>query len=1001
MPQVDTLGRLLLKDAVPEDLRHLIGPLDKKNTGKLYQAIAELYPEKYREIAKKIADISTQAGYESGGYSFGIEDMQPHPETAAFRQAFDADVTRILSDRTLSPKMRDAALIKAALEHGEPIRDSIMKQGLAAKNPLAMQVASGAKGKPENLKALVAGDSLYQDQNFNPVPYPITRSFAEGLTPAQYFAGTFGARFGIISTKLCLAGDTLVRMADGSTKEIRSIAPGDVVVGCGLDGVTSPTKVVAVHDNGLRFCRKYAFREFMSTKSVHMTATPDHRILGYRLYKNGVLVRNRDAQNECLPLKSAPTLYRGAAIQGGAWGGTNEPRALVLGVMLGDGYLGRDDRSSGHSLQFSCADSTLIEDLRPYFAAIGQQLKKIGDGYSYVVTRPNTRGGTNPLIDWLRDLRLFGTRSRDKFIPDCVWGWDDQSVAQLLGGLIATDGCVFKHGKRPDGKVTFSSVSRPMIDSVRQLLAVRFGIHCSQPSTQSPDKRTNAVYPLHTIDINYQESIKRLATRVPVPGVKGPRLTTLAAGLVQTEKTRAPRYNPLPKETVDVGEIPTYDLEVEHPSHLFVLANGLIVHNSTASGGWLAKRLSNSAHRLLVSAHDGHDRHATTRGYEVDVSDPANEGALLAHPVTGYDRDTVLTRDVLADLKRRGVTSVLTRSPMVGGPDDGGVYGKDVGVRERGRIAPLGDYVGLAASQSLAEPLTQLLISSKHTGGVAGSTKGQKGFPVLDQLTTIPSTFPGGAVHAQHDGIVTGIREAPQGGRYIAVDGKEHYARPDLELSVKPGDKVEAGDIMTDGVENPAEYVQHKGIGEGRKRFVDIFRKLAAEAGFHPHRRNLELVTRGLIDHVRMEKETNDHVPGDIVSYTQLEHSYDPRPGSKDAPPKELLGHYLERPVLHHTIGTRIVPSMLPAFEKYGVQSVTAHAEPPPFSPVMVRSQDIPGADPEPFARFLGSNVEKGLLKGVHRGESSDTMGTSYAVSLGAGVDFGQKGKTVGWKPSA
>ena len=622
MPQADTLGRLLLKDAVPEDLRHLIGPLDKKNTGKLYQAIAELYPDKYREIAKKISDISTQAGYESGGYSFGIEDMQPHQETAALRQAFDADVSRILADKTLSPQMRDAALVKAAMEHGDPIRDSIMKHGLAANNPLAMQVASGAKGKPENMKALVAGDGLYQDQNFNAVPYPITRSFAEGLTPSQYCAGTFGARFAIAQTKL-----------------------------------------------------------------------------------------------------------------------------------------------------------------------------------------------------------------------------------------------------------------------------------------------------------------------------------------------------------------------------------------GTAGGGYLAKRLSNSAHRLLVTSHDGPDRHATTRGYPVSVDEPDNEGALLAHPVENYPRDTVLTRDVLADLKRRGVKDILARSPMVGGPDDGGVYGKDVGHRERGRIAPIGDYVGLAAAQSVSEPMTQLIIGSKHGGGVVGAAKGQKGFPVLDQLTTIPSTFPGGAVHAQHDGIVTSIREAPQGGKYIAVDGKEHYARPDLEITAKPGDKVEAGDVMTDGIENPAEYVQHKGIGEGRKRFVDIFRKLAAEAGFHPHRRNLELVTRGLIDHVRVEKEFGDHVAGDVIPYTTMEHGYDPRNGSKDAPPKELIGHYLERPVLHHTIGTRIVPSMLPAFEKYGVESVTAHAEPPPFSAVMVRSQDNVGNDPDPFTRLLGSNTEKTLLRGVHRGDVSDPMGTSYAAALGPSVDFGQKGKTVGWKP--
>lgn len=763
MPREATLGHILLEDAVPEDLKHLVGTLDKKGIARLYQALADAHPDKYRDVAKKLADISTRAGYESGGYSFGIEDLQPHPETAALRRAYENHVAQILSDKTLSDKMRDASLVKASLEHSDGIKDSVMKTGLATKNPLAMQVSSGAKGKPENLKSLIAGDGLYQDQNFNPVPYPITRSFAEGLTPAQYFAGTFGARFAIVQTKL-----------------------------------------------------------------------------------------------------------------------------------------------------------------------------------------------------------------------------------------------------------------------------------------------------------------------------------------------------------------------------------------ATASGGYLAKRLNNSAHRLVVTSHDGADRHATTRGFPVALDEPDNEGALIAHPVGGYRRDTILTRDVIADLKRQGVKDILVRSPLVGGPDDGGVHGKDVGIRERGRIAPVGEYVGLAASQSLGEPLTQMLIScltfdtkvrmsdgcaravgyicpgdcvlgadlsgktfpltvtrtyyngvqpcvrtvfnengeavlestrehkilatpdiqlskpsklpvgtevealfalkadgtvarrttqddigyqpvydievdhpdglfvlanglivsnSKHGGGVAGAAKGQKGFPVLDQLTSIPSTFPGGAVHAQHDGIVTAIREAPQGGRYIAVDGKEHYAGPDLEVKIKPGDKVEAGDAMTDGLENPAEYVKHKGIGEGRRRFVDVFRRTAADSGFFPHRRNLELITRGLINHVHVDKEFGDHTAGDIIPYTQMEHGYDPRPGSRDAPPKDLLNHYLERPVLHHSIGTRIVPSMLPEFEKYNIGSVTAHAEPPPFSPVMIRSQENVNTDEDWGARMLGSGNEKHLLKGTHRGDSMDTMGTSYVPALMAGVDFGTKGKTVGWKP--
>jgi hypothetical protein len=38
-------------------------------------------------------------------------------------------------------------------------------------------------------------------------------------------------------------------------------------------------------------------------------------------------------------------------------------------------------------------------------------------------------------------------------------------------------------------------------------------------------------------------------------------------------------------ESEDAGDLPVFDLEVDHPDHLFVLANGLVSCNSKYSGG--------------------------------------------------------------------------------------------------------------------------------------------------------------------------------------------------------------------------------------------------------------------------------------------------------------------------------------------------------------------------------------------------------------------------------
>jgi hypothetical protein len=287
--------------------------------------------------------------------------------------------------------------------------------------------------------------------------------------------------------------------------------------------------------------------------------------------------------------------------------------------------------------------------------------------------------------------------------------------------------------------------------------------------------------------------------------------------------------------------------------------------------------------------------------------------------------------------------------------------------------------------------------NSKHTGGVVGATKTQQGFPVLDKIMSIPEEY-GGAVHAQLDGQVSTVRPAAHGGHYVLVAGEEHYVPPGQTITVKAGDRVEAGDPLTDDVENPAEYVRHKGIGEARRRFIDVFTKAAVGAGFRPDRKNVELLARGYIDHVQMEREYGGHVPGDVVSYTSLERDYEPRPDHKVVDPHGAVGGYLERPALHYTIGTRVTPAVAAAMKEAGVQRVKVHPAPPPFTPIAVRSHDVIGHDPDPMTRMLGSNLERGVLRATARGDVTDPFGTSFVPALAEGTNFNTPDtKSRGW----
>ena len=278
---------------------------------------------------------------------------------------------------------------------------------------------------------------------------------------------------------------------------------------------------------------------------------------------------------------------------------------------------------------------------------------------------------------------------------------------------------------------------------------------------------------------------------------------------------------------------------------------------ATQEAGFLSKQLNQVAHRLMVTADDYEDegQRRILRGVPVKLEDSDNEGALLAVDTGPYKKNTVITPKIRKHLQRLGKKKILIRSPMVGGSAAGGVYAKDVGVREKGTLPGKGEQVGLQAAQALSEPLSQAQLSAKHSGGVAGEEQAVGGFKYINQLIQVPKRFRGGAAHSTQDGTVQRVEEAPAGGVYVTIDEKPHYVAEGYEVKVKKGDKVEAGDVISEGFPNPALITQYKGVGEGRRYFVETYRDAMKGAGISAHRRNIELLSRGLINHVRLTDE--------------------------------------------------------------------------------------------------------------------------------------------------
>ena len=421
----------------------------------------------------------------------------------------------------------------------------------------------------------------------------------------------------------------------------------------------------------------------------------------------------------------------------------------------------------------------------------------------------------------------------------------------------------------------------------------------------------------------------------------------------------------------------------------------MAVKLSVADAGYFNKKITQAAHRLVVEDLDappGEHDPASPRGLPVPVTDPDNEGALLAHETGPYPRNTVLTPRILHHLQTLGHPRILVRSPITGTATHGGVYARDVGVREQGVLPGRGEFPGIAAAQAVSEPISQSTLGSKHSGGVAGEAKTVSGFDWITSLIDVPKTFPGGAAHAQADGTVGRIVDAPAGGQHVYVGGVKHYVPAGFKLLVQPGQNVEAGDVLSEGVPNPAEIVQYKGIGEGRRYFVHAFNQALNSAGIKAHRRNIELISRGLIDHVRLTGEVGHWVPDDVVPYSLIERNYAPRHDAITTHPAAATNKYLERPVLHYSIGTKLKPSVVKDLREFGIKQVTVHPQPPPFVPEMVRAQSNLQHDPDFMTRFLGSGAKTSFLDAVHRGGMSDENSSSYVPSLAKAEHFGQQG---------
>jgi len=181
-----------------------------------------------------------------------------------------------------------------------------------------------------------------------------------------------------------------------------------------------------------------------------------------------------------------------------------------------------------------------------------------------------------------------------------------------------------------------------------------------------------------------------------------------------------------------------------------------------------------------------------------------------------FEHNDALTHEKVKKIISLDVQEIKVRSPLTCEMVHGicaKCYGIDLG---RGDMVKLGSTVGIIAAQSIGEPGTQLTLRTFHTGGVAAGGDITTGLPRVEELFEARKTPKGEAIIATISGtahVVHSEKYADQ--RVVLIEASEMvsdaYDIPeDWKIEVKEEDEVESG-ITLASQDEAVIIAQHAG----------------------------------------------------------------------------------------------------------------------------------------------------------------------------------------------
>ena len=220
-----TLGQALFNETLPANYPYVTKVADKGTISDIVNDLAERYSK--TDVAASLDKIK-DAGFHwatRSGVTVALSDIVTPPNKAKILEGYEKRAAKVQSEfdkGLITDTERRQELVQIWTEATAEVAEA-MRANFPEDNTINRMVTSGARGNWLQVRNIAGMRGLVNNPKGEIIPRPIISSYREGLSVAEYFIATHGARKGL--------ADTALRTADSGylTRRLVDVAQ-DVII---------------------------------------------------------------------------------------------------------------------------------------------------------------------------------------------------------------------------------------------------------------------------------------------------------------------------------------------------------------------------------------------------------------------------------------------------------------------------------------------------------------------------------------------------------------------------------------------------------------------------------------------------------------------------------------------------------------------------------------------------------------------------------------------------